>query len=133
MLVQGFREAHQTVQAMGVLLAHDHGADAGEAFDQAFGAEQVQGLADRVAGGAVVGGEGRLVREGAVLEAAGQELVAQEVGELSCLVRTQPAPGAGGDGGRALAGVVPDAVGGWHGWNHTELVGKAVLPDCCAT
>jgi hypothetical protein len=59
------------------------------------------------------------VGQGAVLEAAGEDLVAEEVGELSCLVRTQPAPGAGGDGGRALAGVVPDAVGGWHGWNHT--------------
>jgi hypothetical protein len=29
--------------------------------------------------------------------------------------------------------VVPDTVGGWHGWNHTDLVGKPVLPVCCAT
>ena len=72
--------------------------------------------------------------EGAVREAAGEELVAQQVGELPGLVRTQPAARAvGGDGGRALAGVVSDAVGGWHVWNHTEPVGKAVLPDCCAT
>ncbi len=68
-LVEGFREAHQAVEAVRVLLGDDDGADAGEAFHQALGAQQVQGLADRVAGGAVVGGEGRLVGEGAVREA----------------------------------------------------------------
>lgn len=122
------------VQAVRVLLGDDHGADAGEAFDQAFRAEQVQGLPDRVAGGAVVGGEGGLVGEGAVRESDREELVAQQVGQLAGLVRTQPTPRAvGGDGGRALACVVSEAVGGWHVLNHTETVGKAVLRECCAT
>ncbi len=131
MFVQGFREAHQPVEAVRVLAGHDDRADAGEPVHQALGAQQVQGLADGVAGGGVLGAEGGLVGEGAGGEAAGQDLPAQQVGELPRPVRAQPAP-AGGDGGRALAGVVPDAVGGWHAGNPTETVGYGVLPECCA-
>jgi hypothetical protein len=60
--------------------------------------------------------------------------VAQQIGELPGPVRTQPATRAvGGDGGRcALTGMVAGTVGGWHGWNHTDAVGKVVLPLCCA-
>ena len=57
---------------------------------------------------------------------AGQDLPAQQVGELARPVRTQPAP-AGGDGGRALPGVVPDALGGRHAGNPAETVGYG----CC--
>jgi len=110
---KGFREAHQAVETVGVLLGHDDRADAGEAFHQALGSKQVQCLADGVAGGAVVGGEGRLVGKRAVREPPGQELVAEQVGELACPVRTQPSPRTvGGDGGRALADVVSDTVRG---------------------
>lgn len=72
--------------------------------------------------------------EGAVLEGAGEDLAAQQVGKLPGLVRTQPAPCAvGGDGTRgALPGMVSGAVGGWHGWNHTHAIGNCVLPECCA-
>ncbi|MDX3248805.1 hypothetical protein PV408_45475 [Streptomyces sp. ME18-1-4] len=53
------------------------------------------------------------MRERAGREAAGEQLTAQEVGELTGLVRTQPTTRAvGGDGGRALPGVVTDAVVG---------------------
>ncbi|GHA06744.1 hypothetical protein GCM10010389_52630 [Streptomyces echinoruber] len=134
MFVQGLREPHQTVEPVGVLLGDDHRADSREAFYEALGAQEVQGLTDGVARGPVVGGKGRLVREGAGREAPGEELVAQEVGELACPVRAQPTPRAlGGDGGRALAGVVSDAVGGRHVRNHTDPVGIVVLPKCCAT
>ncbi|GHF01390.1 hypothetical protein GCM10017776_18380 [Streptomyces griseoluteus] len=74
------------------------------------------------------------MREGAGGEAVGEDLVAEEVGELACPVRAQPASRAvGGDSGRALADVVSDAVGRRHGRNHSHPVGIVVLRNCCAT
>ncbi|KPI10797.1 hypothetical protein OK006_4471 [Actinobacteria bacterium OK006] len=128
---QGLRESHQPVESVRVLLGDDDGADAGETFHQALRAEQVQGLADGVARGAVVGAEGGFVRQGAVRETAGQHLVAEQVGELPRPVRAQPTP-VGGDGGRAGAGVLSDAFGG-HATDHTDGVRVVVLLECCAT
>jgi len=119
------------VLSANVLLGVDDRADAGEALHQALRAEQVEGLADGVARGAVVGADGGLVRQGAVREAAGQHLVAEQVGELPGPVGAQPAP-AGGDGGRALAGVVSDAFRG-HAADHTDGAWGVVLLECCAT
>ena len=103
----------------------------GPAFDQALRAEQVEGLADGVARGAVVGAESGFVRQGAVRETAGQYLVAEQVGKLPRPVRAQPTP-VGGDGGRAEAGVLSDAFGG-HATDHTDGVRVVVLLKCCAT
>ena len=128
MFVQGLGEALQPVQAVRVLLGHHDRADAGLAFHQPLGTQQVQGLADGVAGGAVVVGEGASRGSDAAGEAAGQDLVAQQVGELPRLVRAQPPPARGGD-----RDGVRDGSFGWHGREHTDGPAPVVLPECCAT
>lgn len=131
LFTQGLGEAFQPVEAVPVLVADDDRAEPRHPFHQLLGAEQVEGLADGVAGGAVVTADGALVGQRAVGEGPGEDLVAQQVGELPGLVGTQPAT-PGGDGGRSLSGVVSDAFGG-HASDHTDACPPLVLRQCCAT
>ncbi len=91
-LVQGLGQALQAVQAVRVLLADHDGAHARAALHEPFAAQQVEGLADGVAAGAVGVGEFALQGEDPAGVAARQDLVAQQVGELASLVRAQAPP-----------------------------------------
>lgn len=125
--VQGLGEALQPVETVRVLLGHHDRADARLAFDQPFRTEQIQCLADGVAGDAVVVADRALQRQHAAGEAAGAHLVAQQVGELPRLVRAQPPPACGSEGHGVLTGTF-----GWHAPDHTDAASAVVLPECCA-
>lgn len=79
MFLEGLLQAQQGVEAV-IEFARGHpGADLGRAIDESLVAQQRQGLAHGVAGGAVLGGELLLTGQGA-LHRARQDLVAQDVG-----------------------------------------------------
>lgn len=113
---------------MRVLLTDDDGADARAALHQLLAAQQVEGLADGVAAGPVIGGEVALQGEDPAGTAARQDLVAQQVGERASLVRAQSPAARGGD-----RDGVRDGAFGWHGRERTGGPASVVLPQCCAT
>lgn len=127
MVVQGLGQALQPVEAVRVLLADHDGADAGLPLDELLAAQQVEGLPDGVAAGAVVGGDDVLQREDAARESARQDLVAQQISELPGLVRTQPPTARGGDRKRG------GDTFGWHGRERTGAAAPMVLRQYCAT
>lgn len=119
------RAAQQPVEAVRVLLRDDDRAHAGLPLHQALGAQQVERLAHGVAGGAVVLAERVLQGEYASGEAAGEDLVAEQIGELPCPVGAQPAAARGGDRRGVLAGAF-----GWHR-PAPGLAGRRVVRGPC--
>ncbi|AJT62113.1 hypothetical protein T261_0423 [Streptomyces lydicus] len=68
------------------------------------------------------------MRQHAAGETASEDLVAQQVGELSGAVRAEPAAARG----RYRTGVLAGAFGG-HVPDHTDGIRPMVLPQYCAT
>ncbi len=126
-LVQGLGEPLEPVQAVRVLLADHHRADPRLPVDQLLAAQQVQGLPHGVPAGPVVGRDDVLQGEDPAGEAARQDLVAQQVGELPRPVRPEAPAAGGGDGAGG---------GSVFGGHDTERSGgrePVVLPQHCAT
>ena len=115
--VQGLGETHQPVERMRILLAHHHRSHTRLACHELFGTEQVEGLADGVAGHPVVRADHLLVRQHPVGEEASEHLVPQQVGELPGAVRTEAATARGGYRSGVLAGAF-----GWHAVDPTERI-----------
>lgn len=125
--VQGLGKAHQPVQTVRVLLRHDDRAHPGQPLHQPLGAQQIEGQAHGVAGGAAVRAERVLKRQYAPGEAAGQDLVAEQIGELPRPVGAEPAAVCGGD----RRGVLTDAFAGAFGWHRPApgVLGGGSCPD----
>lgn len=127
MFAQGLGEPLQPVQAVRVLLAHHHRADPRLPLDEPLAAQQVQGLPDGVPAGPEVGRDHVLQRQHPAREAARQDLVAQQVGELPRPVRAQPPTAGGGDGAGGGSGF------GGHGKERSGGPPSMVLRQYCAT
>lgn len=126
-LAQGLGEPLEPVQAVRVLLAHHHRADSRLPCDDLLAAQQVERLPDGVPAGPVVGRDHVLQRQDPAGEAARQDLMTQQVGELPCPVRTQPQTAGGGDGSGGGGGF------GGHGKERSGGPRRMVLRQYCAT
>ncbi|GAB2841473.1 hypothetical protein GCM10022221_45900 [Actinocorallia aurea] len=90
MFAQGLVEAEQPVQPVRDLDRGHERADAGQALHEPFGTQEVEGVADGVAGRAELGDDPLLLGQHAALEGAALDLAPKQIRHLPGPVRPQP-------------------------------------------